>query len=335
MINVTVNITGIILCCDKNIQSIDLGNGYLVEKTHLDVFSFKDRIVDGRGDLNFAYLDLQLHDDNDTYFMCFNKTDVYQIEEPRFAAGQRVFTDKDFMPDPETAIYEDRERTYLYNIFSLLRLFKGGNIGWRDIFFEYSFTTMGFFKNKIIHQSNNVVRNTADNRYFTLSIEEIIKCNNFLADYKGKPYELMKPIIDEFIWGLDQTDLPTGFEQFTTALEMTLLATNQQGKKQALANRVAILLGSNDTDIQQLHSKMIDFYRYRSESLHEGDGSNITDVEMIEMEDIVRRVLCKLLDCCKSELSLNSSITWASIKSDLIAELILKVTDKKDKGILP
>ena len=335
MIDVTVSITGIILCCDKNIQSINLGNGYLIEKTHLDDFPFKDRIVDGRGDLNIAYLDSQLYDNNDTFFMCLKKTDVYQIEEPSFSAEQKVFSDKDFMPDAEVDTYKEREMGYLYNVFSLLRLFKAGNIGLKDVFLEHSFTILGLIKNKMNQHSISESRNIVDERRYTLSANEIIKCNRFLADYQGKPFELMKPSIDEFIWGLEQIDIPTGFEQFTTALEMTLLTANKPGKKQSLANRVAILLGSKPTEIQQLHSKMLNFYRFRSESLHEGNGSNITDIELIEMEDVVRRVLCKLLDRCKSELSVNSTKTWENIKSDLITDLKSNVTAAQKAGILP
>lgn len=39
---------------------------------------------------------------------------------------------------------------------------------------------------------------------------------------------MMKEIIDEFIWGVEQTDIPTGFEQYTTALEKNLIPSFQR-----------------------------------------------------------------------------------------------------------
>lgn len=97
------------------------------------------------------------------------------------------------------------------------------------------------------------------------------------------------------MWGLEQIDEPTGFEQYITALEMALLPVNQPGKKQMLSNRAAVLLGNSDMEIKDIHDKMSGFYRLRSESLHEGDGSSISKQELINMENDVRLVIvaCK------------------------------------------
>ena len=75
------------------------------------------------------------------------------------------------------------------------------------------------------HCSYNQTRNFIDSRKFTLSEEEIVSCNQWLNDYCNAPYTLLKESIDEFSWGLEQDDTPTGFEQHITALEMTLFAT--------------------------------------------------------------------------------------------------------------
>ena len=40
---------------------------------------------------------------------------------------------------------------------------------------------------------------------------------------------MLKNSIEEFSWGLEQIDIPTGFEQYTTTLEMTLLPSNKLG----------------------------------------------------------------------------------------------------------
>lgn len=99
--------------------------------------------------------------------------------------------------------YMKEERRYLYERINLLRLFKPGNIGFRDVFFRYSFTVMGF-ENMVEHCSYNQTRNFIDSRKFTLSEEEIVSCNQWLNDYCNAPYTLLKESIDEFSWGLEQ-----------------------------------------------------------------------------------------------------------------------------------
>jgi len=168
-----------------------------------------------------------------------------------------------------TAIGIFNAMEYLHERINLLRLFKSGNIGFFDVFFHYSFTVMEFIKNTLDQYSHNQTRNTITSDRFTLNEMEIVACNQRLNDYCNAPYALLKNSIDEFSWGMEQIDVPTGFEQYTTALEMTLLPQNQSGKKQMLANRISAILGNTPTEVQQIHQKILDFYRFRSESLHE------------------------------------------------------------------
>lgn len=335
MIDVNVSISGIIMCCDESLCGLALGRGYTIEKFDLNTLFFKDKITNGRGYLDTDYFGSRIIEDEKVFFICIKKDDVIQIEGPSFNESKRVISDKDCMCEDELAQYMDKEMKFLNERIDLLRLFKSGNIGFRDVFFHYSFTVMGFIKNTIDHCSHNLTRNAIASERFTLSELEIDLCNKWLNDYCNEPYALLKNSIDEFSWGLEQIDVPTGFEQYTTALEMTLLPQNQPGKKQMLANRISALLGNTPTEVQQIHQKVLDFYRFRSESLHEGNGSNITDLELRELENITREVLKKCLIRCKSEYDSNSSITWDAIKEKIMNELIAQVTSLKNSGVLP
>ena len=59
---------------------------------------------------------------------------------------------------------------------------------------------------------------------------------------------------------------------------------------------------------------MKNFYRYRSESLHEGDGRSITVIELKKLEEIVRSVLKKYLYFCKVALIANPESTWGRLR---------------------
>lgn len=334
MIDVHVAIDGIIMYCDDSISSLNLGNGYSIEKVYLENIPFKNKIVDGSGNLTINYLGSQLRDDMGVYFMCLHKRDVYQIQEPQIIPGTRI-TDRDMMCEEELSQYKDREIQYLTQVFSLLHLFKKGNVGYKEMSFKHHFRVMEFVNNTQKQTSDNVSRNIVDNVIFSLTAEEVVACNHFLQDYSGQEYNLLKDSIDEFVWGLEQVDVPTGFEQYTTALEMTLLGNNQQGKKEALAKRVSVLLESDPIRQRSLYDKIKNYYRFRSESLHEGDGRNITLIELKELEEIVRSVLKKYLDFCKVALTSNPSATWAEIKIAKINDLKNSVIIAKNAGILP
>ena len=329
MVDVSVAINGAILYCDDSILGLHIGRDYTIVKTYIDDLPFKDKITDGGGKINISYFGSVLKDGKGKYLMCLEKNDVHQIENP--LKGRGVYTNKDLRCSDQIEAYNHCETDYLHMVFSLLRLFKAGNIGTKEIFLHHSYS-LGIIKSNLNHVSDIVTRNITDSRMFSLSETELQACNQFLADYCGTAYMLIKDNINEFIWGQAQVDRATGFEQFTTALEMTLLTPGQQGKKEVLSKRVAVLLESTSTDMAALYIKMKEFYRYRSESLHEGDNQNITNTELIEMEGIVRRVLCKCLERCKAELTQNASITWDQIKTQLITDLMTKVAAENAAG---
>jgi hypothetical protein len=332
MVDVQVAIDGIVLYCDVSVSQLNLGKGYSIRKVYINDITFKKKITDGNGNLTINYLGSQMSDDNGKFLMCVHKEDIYQIQLPQMTTGLRI-TDNDLMCNDQLEYYKDIEMTYLYRVFSLLHLFKKGNIGLKEVFFEHSFTVMGFINNNKKQTNDSVTKNIVNSSRFSLSPEEVDKCNSFLHDTE-REYEMLKSCIDEFVWGLEQTDIPTGFEQYTTALEMVFLATNQQGKKEVLSKRVAVLLENDPESIRALYNKMKNFYRFRSESLHEGDGRSITSFELNDLEEIVRRVLLKYLDFCKSVIQINASVSWDEVKADKINELKDFVTDAVRNEIL-
>ncbi|MCH5301061.1 MAG: hypothetical protein J1E56_07060 [Ruminococcus sp.] len=216
--------------------------------------------------------------------------------------------------------YSDSEIDYIYKIFNLLRLFKDGNIGFKEIFIKHSYSAYGLIDQNFNIKSVNENRNLADIKIFSLAPNEVSSCNDFLQKYCSKPYDFLKPCIDKFMWGMD-LDTSTGFEQFASTLEMLLLNKNEQNKKEKLSKRVAVLLGTDSSNITSLYHKMKSFYKYRSESIHEGITNNINVLVYAELKEIVRSVLKKYLQICYTNLISKSHITWPSIKRSTITYL--------------
>lgn len=334
MIDVTVDISGIVMYCDESILGINIGHGYSFEKVYLNDLTFKDKITDARNNLAIEYMGSRLTDEGGVYFICLKKHDIFQIEAPQIIPNKVIPIDGP-MCSEKLEPYHNAEMEYLYQAFSLLHVFQAGNIGFCDVFFDYTYKTLGIMNNNVHNNSHSQSRNIVDTRKYQITDTAVVECNQFLSDYVDAPFLIMKPCIDEFVWGIEQIDEPTGFEQYTTALEMTLLEKDAPAKKQKLSNRVAVLLGTTPIEIQQLHGSIQTFYRYRSESLHDGNGTNISTVELHKLEQIVRGVLRKYIETCKMEIVRDATITWETIKQNVIADLIAKVVSEKAAGNLP
>lgn len=334
MVEVNVSICGILLYCDPNTEGFDLGEGYKIKKIYLDELSIKDRITSANGQLNISYMGSRLEDNHGVYFMCLCKEDKYNITEHGIVPGI-VYTWPDKEYDDQISDYKGKQTAYINKVINLLRVFKEGNIGLKETFFVNRFHALGIMNNTENHTNDNVTRNIIDTRTYSLSENEKQKCSLFIRENKDTSYNLLRNIIYEFSWGLEQTDIPTGLEQYTTALEMLLLEHNEEGKKQKLAKRSAVLIGSNPVEIGNIYQKMLDFYRYRSESLHDGNGQNITNQELHELENIVRLILHKYLEICRLAYYSNSSITWEEIKAQEIVKLKGIVKNNMTSGILP
>ena len=359
--DIQVKINTVLLYADESILELNIGNGYSTEKIRIEELPIYEQITDRRGQLGINYLGSKLTGpdgvDTETFseivsLVHLYKEDTFTVKPPIMEKGIQ-YSDSQLDCHEQLDAYKDKEFRYLNSIISLLQIFKKGNIGLKEIFFEFKYTVMNFInqtKNGCIDiQDVNIVRQT---KYILLP-NEVTACNSFIAKHMGnKPdgtrrlnsdgscyisleFRMMNPIINEFAFGLKQIDIPTGFEQFTTALEMTLLATNEKGKKEALSRRIAVLLENTDSEVTTLYNKMKNFYRYRSESLHEGDGSNITNMELEELEDIVRKVIQKYLIVCEAEIIANPSTTWDIIKAKKIYDLKNIVIGYKMRGILP
>lgn len=253
MPQVNVTIEGIVLYCDDSLNGLSLGNGYSIQKVFFNNLPFKEKIVDGRNRLSINYLGSQMHDDSGRgYFLCLHKEDVFQVQLPELSPGV-VLTDSDLMCETQLDKYMKQERAYLNKVFTLLRVFKEGNIGPKEVFFTHKFS-VGILHNTMTQTSDNITRNIVDTRIYKLTSDEKAECRSFLSQNMGTSYNLFHPSMDEFVLGLEQTDEATGFEKYTTALEMTMLAAGQQGKKQVLSKRTAVLLENNPADITALYN---------------------------------------------------------------------------------
>ena len=51
----------------------------------------------------------------------------------------KAISDRDMMCENELAEYKDQEIRFMHKMIALLRLFKSGNIGFKEVFFKHTF----------------------------------------------------------------------------------------------------------------------------------------------------------------------------------------------------
>ncbi len=336
LINVDVEIEAILLSCDESIAEINFERDYEIVYIKQDELPFKDRIVNGRGQLSTDYYPSRITNHEMTHdsvgFMCLRKKEMISVPAPEIKLGVSYFN-VDLERIEYLEEYKDKEFEHINRTISLLQIFTRGDIGVKEIFFTFRYKMMGLISNTNSMSIDIKDANTIGMEIYKLVAGESEKCNAFIKKYYGDTFELMKNVVNEFTFGLKQIDDATGFEQFTTALEMIFLEKNQQGKKEVLSRRVTALLSSNDTDASNIYKKMKQFYRFRSESLHEGDGSNITKAELDELENITRESIKKYFEVCSNEINVKPSISWNEIKRTQISRLKSQVLILDSKGI--
>ena len=141
MIDVSVDISGIIMYCDESVLGLNIGHGYSFEKVYWDEMPYKEKVTDGRGKLDVAYMGSRLKDNKGEFFICLKKHDVFQIHEPELVPGV-VYPIDGPMGCEQLEPYKECEMAYLYKVFALLHLFHEGNIGFYEIFFDYTYKTL-------------------------------------------------------------------------------------------------------------------------------------------------------------------------------------------------
>lgn len=332
MASIKIEIGGILLFCDESIAKLNIGNGYIIEKMLYEDLFYKDKVKSQDHEFLIDYYDSLLPNDSIDSFMCIRKNDRIEVNVKEEINRLRGIKNPIFFEESLND-YKVQEMEYLNMIFRLIRIFKAGNFGPVDLFFVYDCQPLN-----ILHQKYNVRhifagRNVFDERSFSLSLNEQIDCQRFIERYSDGAYDLLKNPINQFILGLERMGEYGGYLEFIIVLEMLLLKSSD-GKKQPLANRIAMLLGNSEEEIKKIYDRACKHYENRSKIIHEGDSSGVSLDDRIDLEEMTRRVLKYALERCREKLNENSSLEWAQIKNSMIEDLKSKVTCAKDEGIL-
>ena len=315
-IGITVSVS-IPIIGDKSIALLSPPNGFSFKETLLEEYIYRDKITDKQGRILSEYRGAVFGDNQEriiyleSIFSCIVKHD-----KPANSIGFLNGSDFNQLIEP---IHEQVEAK-IFQFFSLLHLFKEGEIARKHSFYSYH-TEVG-----ICRFNQDIDSNVADIityiRYPMIIYPQEVGDANDLLYCHEQAYQLLKAIvIDELEYTYHTLDDVTNYKNMMTPLEVMFLKNEYGDKKKMLAKRIAVLLGKNDTEIKKIYDNVINHYVDRSEAIHEGTTTQITRTTLEELRKLVRTCTKQYICIIENELLTNNSCTFRSIKDTLITQL--------------
>ena len=328
--NITVNIAvSIPIIGDESIMLLRPPENFVFRKIYLEDYEHKDRITDSRGEVLSEYIGA-IHRDEKPYFICLeqNSTRVVQYDKPVNSLAFLNGTDFDDLIEP---IHADI-RSQIFWYFSLIHLFKEGEIARKNMFCNYS-AHEGICK---IHRTiNSYIESTVTLIRYPMVIQhdEIADMNDLIFNHEPACRMLKPIVIDELEQTYHTTDDVTNYKNIITPLEVLFLQNDYGNKKEMLSKRIAVFLGCSDSEMKSIYDDIKVHYRDRSDAVHEGSTVNITRSTLNELRRILRMVIMKYIDTIEQELASNPNANFDEIKTSLIAQLKIIVQSKNDLNI--
>lgn len=315
---------------DESIILISPPAGFTYRKTVFNEYEYKDRLIDGTGNVSFDFY-YAVHDtDQDRCIITLerNEQQVVQHHSPANSIGFMFNGGLSALCQP----IQDRIEQGLLKYFSMIHLYKEGEIARKYSFYDFS-TQEGMCKSNskqipVCADMITVIRNP-----LVIKAEEVADINSFLTSH-DRAYSILKDIvIDDLEYTYHVLDDTTNYKNLITTLEVMFLSKDYGSKKEMLSRRIAVFLGQDDAEINSLYTYVKGAYVDRSDAVHE--GGNITKDRLNELRNLVRRCIKKYMSYIESLSSPNSQSSFDSIKEGLIKKLKRTVKLKVDNGVLP
>jgi len=312
---------------DRSIKNAPPLEGFSYREIPFEDYRHKSKMIDGNGELQIDY-HFAVHGENDNRtILCLEKEQTHIIEhdKPANALGFLFGTDFEALLRPIHAAYEES----LFMYFSLLHLFKEGDVYRKHLFYEYE-AQEGIVKNteKISTYSANMA--TLVKNPMVIEESERDELCSFLSTHSQAYHVLKNVVIGDLEFTYHIVDEVTNYKNLITPLEVMFLDNARDGKKEMLSKRIGVFIGTTDDEVRQIYNDMKQHYTSRSDAVHEGRECGITPLTLNDLRSLVRRATTKYSAYAISELSTNPSITFADIKSKLIPTLIGEVQIKND-----
>lgn len=283
--NCTYSVHAVIFGADESLLKIQLKDGFRYERLSLNPrYSHLDEILDTS--------DIGLRRDYETARLDQTSVDVICAVKETTYIQDRLLLNDQFENDT------DKDLMSLDNQIRIIRLLKEGPVRFKKIAFhqkfEYNADGITCFSGHNAIVPIGEAMTTKPVSVFHCDDGEAVSINKELS-------RLSFPLSDSLLNSCHKyydlsyhTEPCISITLLTTALEILFLERNAKSKRKTLAKRCAAFLYEKDAPrLQQVYNTLIAFYDKRSDFVHEGTATNITDADIISLRAVVRDALLK------------------------------------------
>ena len=325
-INISVSIP---IIGDSSIMLAQPPAGFVFKKIPIDEYIYRNRITDSRGEVMPEYRSA-IHLDEKPYVICMEMTDIQTVKHDKPANTASFFNGSDF--DKLIEPIHNEIETTVFRFFSLLHLFKEGEIVRKHSFYLYSTQTGICIESRTI---DSYIEDIVTLIQYPLIIEptEVPLLNDLLYNHE-RAYQILKPIvINELEYTYHNLDDATNYKNMITPLEVMFLKNDYGDKKEMLAKRMAVFLGCSDCEMKSIYDNVKSHYRDRSEAIHEGSIMQISHASVDELRGLVRSATKKYILVIEQAIKIEPSKTFDEIKTEQITYLKEIVQEKNALNI--
>lgn len=325
-INISVSIP---IIGDESITLVPPPQDFVFSKINLKDYAFKDNITDGQGRILTEYINAVHQGEND-YIICLEKSVGHIVQNDKPANAFAFITGSDFDELIRT-LHEDIEST-VFRFFSLLHLFKEGEIARKSSFYKYT-AKEGICSTERLKEVTIADVITIVRYPMVFTAADIPSVGDMLYNHPVAYAMLKNIVIDDLVYTYHTLDDSTNYKNLMTPLEVLFLCNNYGDKKEMLAKRIAVFIGTSDSEMKTIYDYVKNSYKDRSEAIHEGVTDSITRHALDELRNLTRKVTKKYMSVVERELATDPAKSFDDIKTSVISNLKAIVTTKNTLGI--
>lgn len=325
-INISVSIP---IIGDESITLVPPPQDFVFNKINLKDYDFKDKITDGHGRILTEYINA-VHQSEDDYIICLEKSINHIVQNDKPANALSFINGSDF-DDLIRPLHNDIEAT-VFRFFSLLHLYKEGEIARKSSFYKYK-TKEGICSTERLKEVTIADAITIIRYPMVFTAGDIPLVGDMLYNHPIAYTMLKNIVIDDLEYTYHTLDDSTNYKNLMTPLEVLFLSNNYGDKKEMLAKRIAVFIGTSDSEMKTIYDYVKNSYRERSEAIHEGITDNITRDALDELRNLTRKVTKRYMAVVERELATDPTKTFDDIKTSLVTHLKAIVTTKNTLGI--
>lgn len=314
---------------DESISRIPPPQDFVFNKINLKDYAFKDKITDGQGRILTEYINA-VHQGEDDYIICLEKS-IDRIVQNDKPANALAFVNGHDFDDLIRPLHDDIEST-VFRFFSLLHLYKEGEIARKSSFYRYT-TKEGICSTERLKEVTIADAITIIRYPMVFTAADMPLVADMLYNHTVAYTMLKNIVIDDLEYTYHTLDDSTNYKNLMTPLEVLFLSNNYGDKKEMLAKRISVFIGGSDSEMKTIYDYVKNSYKDRSDAIHEGVTTNITRDALDELRNLTRKVTKKYMVLIEQELASDPAKTFEDIKRSLINYLKNVVVSKNALGI--